>query len=292
MSYGDTYNDPDNIPDEDRFERGSYKEFRKYVKNLISESDLKQSTEAFEKESAVVSEVIRNALKIVKSQPFLTAFLIWSKTTREGRIDYVDLLLEKEMVPFSDKRGNLLLINQFKTDHLITIIDRIRSRKDCDILTKEELVCYFLDFSHWLSRETFSSTFKISDPDQILTQSRTLSFGGFISLLGKLDEKFQVIAKLLYFGGCTLSQVLSLSVQDIDFDNKIIMFDERQMSYPLHVFEGLKSLVAGKRYGKVFIGRNNAPLNPATVFRNFKEAALKARLNDSFTPKDLHTNKI
>ena len=78
--------------------------------------------------------------------------------------------------------------------------------------------------------------------------------------------------------------------QHIDFEKKLIKYKNQLVSYPGHVFADIKTLIEQKTSGQVFLGRQNAPLNPATIFRNFKEAALKVGLGQSFSPAMLILN--
>lgn len=56
------------------------------------------------------------------------------------------------------------------------------------------------------------------------------------------------------------------------------------VSYPLHVFADIKAIIGKRTTGKVFRGRQNAPLNQTTVFRNFKKAGVKSGLGSNVTP--------
>lgn len=103
----------------------------------------------------------------------------------------------------------------------------------------------------------------------------------------------QLLAKLLYYGGSrTLDEVLSLDLKDVDYKEQVIRYGSQLIAYPAHVFSDIQALTEGrpKPSGRIFIGRQNANLNPATVFRNFKEAGSRIGLGDSFSPKSLTTS--
>jgi hypothetical protein len=98
---------------------------------------------------------------------------------------------------------------------------------------------------------------------------------------------------LLYFGGTrTLEEVLTLNIENVNIDKRFINFGLQPIAYPLHVFADIKDLSQGRKKGRVFIGRRgkSTSLNPATIFRNFKEAATEVGLGQNFTPKMLVTN--
>lgn len=117
---------------------------------------------------------------------------------------------------------------------------------------------------------------------------KMIKLDDFNKVLEHLDEKYQLVAKLLYFGGTrTLEEILSLEIQHIDFKGEKIFFNGLGIKYPIHVFTHIQNVVKNRTIGRLFLGRQNLPLYPSTIFRNFKIAGKKAGLGDCFTPKDL-----
>lgn len=187
--------------------------------------------------------------------------------------------------------GKYRKISYAKLSNHKSIIDKIRCRRDLSLELRENLVKTYIAFLEWLSEQTYHHTPTLTDPDLIKCQGRVIAFPLFIKLLDQLDEKGQLVAKLLYFGGSrTLEDVLELKLQDVDKTKFLIRYESQLVSYPQHVFEDIKAVTQNRSSGRIFIGRGNAPLNPATIFRNFKEAASKVGLGTTFSPKILTTS--
>lgn len=278
-------------PDDAGFnQRHSYKALLDNINTTISRNDLEESIRMFKDERESLRKAIKHSLAILKNQPLLTAFLIWSEDNyvKKDYPDYAKMLVQMKFIKFEDGNEHLLIIKNLKENFFYDILESIRCTKNLDIWQREMLVLSFRDFVNWMWAVTRLSAFDIKDWDKERTYARLFEYDDFIKFVSKLDNKFQVIAKLLYFGGDrNLEEVLSLNVQDISFSNKTITYGNERIPYSLHVFEDLKEIIGIKTSGRVFIGRQNSPLNPATVFRNFKEAALKAGLDPSFSPKTL-----
>lgn len=124
------------------------------------------------------------------------------------------------------------------------------------------------------------------------SQGRALPYPSFVSFLSALsNDKSRLVASLLYYGGSrTLEEVLQITLKDVDFEKKVVYFKSTPVNYPAHVFNDIKAIVKPRTSGRLFIGRQGSALNPATIFRNFKEAGVKIGLGSLFTPACLTAN--
>jgi hypothetical protein len=269
--------------------------FLHFSKAKIPSATLIASYEAFIQQKKHVEEEIKKNIDILSQQPFFGGFLAWIKQSALDPSSQLlaKTLLESGFIRINDVEENMWTIaNARLLDHR-NIIEAIRCRREWSFELRENLVKTYLQFIQWLSKATNGFIPFLEDPDLQRTKDRSLNFVHFISFLSKLREEDQILAKLMYFGGGrTLEEVLALDIKEIDFNRKLITFDSHFVSYPLHVFADLQLLIDGRQSGRVFVGRrNNAPaVNPATIFRNFKEAAIEIGLGKSFTPKVLTTN--
>jgi len=279
--------------DTESYLRHSYEPLLEFLKIKTSKKVFEHSLEVFEKELKRRRETYEHIFNVLGDQPLFTAFLIWSKDKSVIGIDSdpVKLLLEQNLIQFDDENGNLLLIRDIQKPKLLLALEEIRCQRQFDIDLREKLVVAFLYFITWLRVETFRTAFDIEDPDKVKSQGRLISHDVYIKLLSKLDDRCQLVAKLLYLGGSrTLDEVLTLKIQNVNFKKQIIKFDSQLITYSKHVFEDIKDLIEDRSTGPLFIGRQNTPLNPSTVFRNFKDAASQIGLGDSFSPKALTTS--
>lgn len=274
-------------------QRLSYNALLDYFKTTIPIEDLKTSVKKFEDEKERLNKVLKQSLGVLREQPLVSAFLIWSKgnSVKSGYPDYAKILIEKDILRFRDEKRNLLIIKDLKEKFFVDILESIRCRKDIDIWEREMLVLSFKDFVNWMWATTRFSAFDIKDRDKETGYRRFLNYDDFIRFLGKLDDRCQLVAKLLYFGGSrTLAEVLNIELKDINFVMGTIDFGAQHISYPRHVLEDIKILTKDQKTGKIFAGRKKTSLNAATIFRNFKEASLKLGLEDVYTPKILTTD--
>lgn len=272
-------------------QRHSYETLLDYFKEAVPKKELEASVKKFENERESLNKAIKHSLSILREQPLLVAFLIWSKRNlvKSGHPDYAKMLVEKDILQFKDARGHLLIIKNLNDKTFFDILEGIRCRKDLELWQREMLVLTVRDFLNWMWAVTRLSAFDIKDRDKEKALRRFLDYDDFIRFLGKLDDRCQLVAKLLYFGGSrTLAEVLNIQMKDINFVIGTIDFGSQRISYSRHVLEDIKALTEGQTAGKIFASRKKTTLNPATIFRNFKEAS--QGLGVVYTPKILTTD--
>lgn len=249
----------------------------------------------FSAEKEQFHQQIKTGLERISQQPFLAAFLAWVKeiTSDSSTINFetIIMLLENDFIGITDENGRIWTLANAKIFDHRKVIEAIRCHLEWSLILRENLVSAYLDFMEWLSNATFGYIGKLEDPDQVCCQGRAISHSTFINFLMKLTGKDQLVAKLLYFGGSrTMDEVLNLKIEDVSISRRSICFNSQEVTYPLHVFADINVLAKQRRKGLLFIGRQNALLNPATLFRSFKEAAVQIGLGNFFTPKRLTIN--
>lgn len=241
----------------------------------------------------IIYDSMQEAISKFSQQPLLMAFLAWAKEMQgfDRKLENGSFTLIKEkLLPFFDNEGKFYSISSLRyLDHK-NLINKIRERQDISLEARETLVDIYINFTYWLEQETFDYVSRAVDPDEMKIQGRSIRYSVFIQFLSKLEEKERLVAKLLYFGGSrTLDEVLSVDLNDVDFKNFTIRYGVQTIAYPSHIFSDIAHMT-DRKSGRLFLGRQNAPLNPATIFRNFKEAGSQAGLGDSFSPKGLTTS--
>lgn len=238
-------------------------------------------------------EEMDRALFLLIQQPFAGAFGAWVTQMRaldQNVVVYCNEIFKLKILPIHDTIQSFSVLQASTLNH-DQIINDIRSLRDKTIELREHLVSTYISFINWLSQVTYSYIKPIVDPDQIKRDGRVVSYPVFIKLLGCLDDRSQVVAKLLYFGGTrTLEEVLDLDLKHVDFKTNYINYRSQLVRYPQHILDDIKALTVHRTSGRIFLGRQNTPMNPSTIFRNFKEAGSKVGLGDSFSPKMLIIN--
>lgn len=273
----------------------SFEYFLNYCKAKLPSQNLTKSYEAFLSERSRLQGELQNFINAISNQPLLTAFLAWVKEV--SMIPNFDLnlaryLLENGLVGITDKKGDLWTIGKAKEFDHQSVLDAIRCNTNWSTALREDLVMAYVSFMQWLSNVTFGYIDRIEDPDMMRSQARALPYSMFLNFISNLKDKDRIVAKLLYFGGNrTLEEILELKIEHLDFDDRSVYFNSQPITYPLHVFADLKTLTKERKKGRLFLGRQNAPLNTTTIFRNFKTAAVKSGLGNNFTPKALTINR-
>ncbi len=225
--------------------------------------------------------------------PFVAVLLNWLD---EPGIDVetthnMHTILSEGLLKLNAKSGLYLTVADAKKNDLTGVVDKIRSTITMTHEEREQVVETYFAFLNWLSWETYGYFPRCEDFDLIRTKNRFLTHALFIKFLSFLGIKEQAVAKLLYFGERrTLEDVLRLEIEQINFDTCVIQYSEDLISYPLHVITNIQQIIDSRKSGRVFLGRQNAPLNASTIFRNFKDAAVQAGVGESFCPSALTAN--
>jgi integrase len=270
--------------------------FVNFCEDKVPTKRLMKDCALFEEQRAHIKSEYAKFIEEVSEKPFLASFLVWVKEVayREGEaIEGAKMLLEHGLIGVTDDEGHPWTIGKAKGFDHRTVIDTIRCHKEWTLPVRENLVKTYISFISWLSFETHFYIPRLEDPDLDRSRGRLLPYSAFLSFLDALpNEKARLVANLLYFGGSrTMEEVLQLTLKNVDFDKKVIYYEFVPVSYPAHVFSDIKSVMKPRTSGKVFLGRQETALHPATIFRNFKEAAVKAGLGPLFTPAYLTTDK-
>lgn len=269
--------------------------FFNYCSSKLPSQNLTKSFQLFSQEKNRLHEESIRAIGILSQEPFLIAFLVWIKESELSAPDRLNAkaLLENGFIGITDNNGQIWTIAKAKNFDHRNVIDAIRCRRDWTFLLRENLVRTYLNFIQWLSAVTYGYLNLLEDPDLERCQNRSVAYMNFIHFLSKLKDEDQLVAKLLYFGGSrTLEEILNLTIEKVDFLQRRIHFGLQPVPYPLHVFADIQEIIQGRKKGKIFTGRRGEGtfLNPATIFRNFKEAAIAIGFEKNFTPKMLTQN--
>lgn len=269
--------------------------FLNYCKAKLPSQNLAKSYDDFLAERKRLQDELQKSIGAISEQPLLTAFLAWIKEVSlipNFDLGLAKILLEKGFIGISDNEGQVWTIAKASEFNHQSVVDAIRCHYEWSTEAREGLVMAYTSFIQWLSNVTFGYISKVEDPDLMRSNARAFPYSLFLKFVSHLKDKDRLVAKLLYFGGSrTLEDVLELKIEDVDFDNRIIYFNAQPTTYPLHVFSDAKSIIKERKKGRLFLGRQNAPLNIVTIFRNFKDAAIESGSGQHFTPKVLTINK-
>jgi integrase/recombinase XerD len=206
-----------------------------------------------------------------------------------------------------------LSVQQFSLVNHEAVVDEIKLAKEWSESTKQARAAAYISFTGFLQRRTQGivrkaaankegvnkTFFKVRDKVKThpLNQRQT---GQFLREMEKLNPRDSLIAKLILQGGKRKSEVLSLQVEQIDFDNKRIHFDQTKtrgvikktiINYPEHIIAELREFI-GEREGTVFVTRNEKPVSPTQIDRNFSAAGRNAGIAFKVTPHVLRVTLV
>ncbi len=122
----------------------------------------------------------------------------------------------------------------------------------------------------------------------------------FFDALEKVGSREALIAKIILQGGKRVSEVLSLKVEQIDFERSKIIFKQSKtkglnketiITYPESVIEKLRAYIE-ERTGYVFVSRFGKPVDLRWVASIFAKAGKQAGIPFKVTPHVLRASTV
>lgn len=264
--------------------------WEKYT-NLLS-GDFSKKTD-LEKQFVQYSVLIHETTKFYSSLekklqgiPIGVALRYWlstitNKVKQKGYLQNIVLLIEKEIIPVKNLQGELWTLNQLREhgeEEHKRIIEEIKCIVELSTSVKEELVKCYIEFSQHLYQNTLGIIPIAQDSDQFYASHKVVSYENFLRFVQLLSERDAFIAKLLYFGGPTVEEVLFLKYSQLDFNNCRIIFSKISVNYPKHLMLGLLNFAGKKKKNDL-------------IFLNYKgNQVVRTHLNQSFgrASKEIH----
>lgn len=199
------------------------------------------------------------------------------------------------------------LVNQ---DAVIDIIKSLEGVSEC---TKQARAACFISFTRFLSRRTEGlikravpcreGTIKTFGKVREKVKTNAMShkeWSAFLRELDKINRRDCLIAKLILQGGKRISEVLSLSTDQIDFDTREITYmqsktrgyhKETVITYPQSVITDLKTYLYD-RSGHVFITISGRPVVPTQLSFTFALAGKRAKIPFKVSPHVLRASTV
>jgi hypothetical protein len=270
--------------------------FLNFLNSKVPNKETLQYCKTFRSECIRLTEELAASKSVFRKIPLVAAFLDWVQEAHSHKSDEVEeahLLLKNGFIGLKDSEGSTWTLYHAFWQNPNEVYNAIRCKREWSLSLRERMVRAYEQFILYLSGCT--SGFIVhpeTDSDKVIVMNRVVKLDEFIHFADHLKDKLQLIAKLLYFGGDrTLEDILQLAISNIHFEKLQIDFGSNVVSYPLHIFVDIKSVIGKRIKGKIFLGRQNALLNSTTVFRNFKEAGIKSGLGAHFSPALLTKDK-
>ncbi len=280
-------------------EREAYEQLLKSCLSIDLQQDenkLSTLTSEFAKSSQDLQTQVTAFKESIAGSPLSAMVLLWGEGVSDDKIfgkNYLRImrdLVETGLLPLTLNKKKTITLQDLSSQDPSRIIDEIRCHQDWSISMREEAVLVYCAFSKWLSKETCGYVLEAKDLDRIAAQKREISFETYLKVLSHLGLREQILAKLFYLGGQrALEEVLSVTIEDVDFSRSLIHFSE-DVSYPPHLFEDIKRFIQGRKKGYVFAGKEEERVSTTTPFRALKRVAAKLGLDPEFTFKEFTKN--
>lgn len=268
----------------------------------------------------VTSSISYNQVKKLKNEK------IWQNlsriTVKEAIEDWLQTLTRLTAKNYRSGMNSLIkqrliypamTLQEFSLVNQNTIIDRIKALDQLSECTKQARAACFIAFTRLLSRRsenmikravpcregTEQTFFKVRE--KVKTNAMTKrEWLAFLKELDKINHRDCLIAKLILQGGKRISEVLSLTADQINFGMREITFNQNKtrgylketvITYPDAVMNELKAYLGG-RSGHVFITRHSNPVVATQLTYTFDLAGKRARTHFKVTPHVLRASTV
>lgn len=252
--------------------------------------------------------------------------IVWGKlegvTVESALNDWLATLSERTQVNYQSGINMLagiglvnplLSLQAFSLVNHEAIIDRIKQLPYLQETTKQARAALYISFTRFLSRR-FPTMFKKAMPsregaektffrvhDKVVTEAMNQAqWTAFFSALQKINPRDCLIAKIVLQGGKRIREVLHLSVDQINWDNREITFKQSKtrgvqvetvISYPETIMQALREYI-GDRQGFVFLGSKGNPVILNQVANTFARAGKVAGITFKVTPHVLRASAV
>lgn len=208
------------------------------------------------------------------------------------------------------------IVDQIKTC-LLFIESTKNENKQWSIRTREARISCFLAFTRYLSRKTegiirrgipckdgIEKTFT-PKPRKVKTEAMTRrQMVCFFEELEKINERDAIIAKICLHGAKRISEVLSLRVDQINYEKREIVFRQSKSKiaddFTIICFEKEPAVLLleqlrkyiGNRCGVVFITSLGKQVQKTQVDRTFSEAGRRSNIPFRVSPHNLRATAV
>lgn len=194
------------------------------------------------------------------------------------------------------------------------LLDALKKNVTGSEATKQARACAFLSFTKFLERTTggvirsaltnkscATPTFPKIRSKSATTALTLEEWRRFSNSLRMISERDSLIAKMMIQGAKRVREVTSARIEQIDWENRRITFAQSKsairdsvtvITYPADFMSELKSYLAGRNQGLIFLTRNGKEVSQAHLHRNFSHASVAAGLNKRVHPHVLRASAI
>jgi integrase/recombinase XerD len=193
------------------------------------------------------------------------------------------------------------------------IIDRIKQIADWAETSRQARAALYISFTRYLSRH-FPGIFKKAMPcregtaktffkvhEKVATEAMNQAqWCAFFVALAEINARDCLIAKVTLQGGKRIREVLSLKIDQINWEKREITFNQSKtrgmqketvITYPDSLMGALREYI-GVREGNIFVSSNGNPVLLTQVANTFARAGHRASIPFKVTPHVLRASAV
>jgi integrase len=241
-----------------------------------------------------------------------------TETANTYKYHMIDLM-RRNVIPKVDANGMPFTIGLFRHVPHEANIDYLKTISEWSEATKQAKAACYISFTAYLERQT-NGWFRKALPStlgsnptffQVRDKCKTqaLEMGDwyrFIDALDKINYRDALIAKTMFQGAKRISETLSITLDQLDFEKNIIRFRQKKtggtikdipISYPKHFMDELSLYIkktADKRKDSplVFITNTGKALSRVRFNQCFSRAGIAAKIKFKVTPHVLRATYV
>lgn len=259
------------------------------------------------------AEAIRNRIvwKKLDSLNVESVIYEWLDTlSYRTRINYQSGI---KMLSTAGLLNPLISLQAFSLVNHDAIIDKIKLVSPWQETSRQARAALYISFTRYLSRR-FPVVFKKAMPsregtsktffrvhEKVVTEAMNLAqWTAFFSALHEINSRDCLIAKITLQGGKRIREVLTLTVEQINWEKREITFvqsktkgvrKETVITYPESIMRTLKEYI-GERKGYVFLSYKGNPVVLNQVANTFAKAGRAADVPFKVTPHVLRASAV
>jgi integrase/recombinase XerD len=263
---------------------------------------------SFEEAKTLKTESVWNQLSQISVEEGIQLWLEnFKNPTRKNYLSGMNKLIELALIDPTISLQAFSLINHE------SIIDKIKLVNHWEEASKQARAACYISFTRFLSRRTKGivpraipakegkekTFYRTSEKVKTEAMSRA-QWTKFLSKLAEINHRDWLIAQTMLQGGKRMSEVLSLTVDQVDFNQSRIKFRQSKtrgfekdifISYPKNFMEMLHKYVGDRKQG-VFVTRGGFLVKPTQIQNTFAKAGVAADIPFKVTPHVLRASLV
>ena len=246
-------------------------------------------------------------LENLQQTPLKTVIVVWlnnlSTGTRRNYAYNITDMIKRNIIPAVNPAGNAFTVEDFNFSPHEAMIDYIKTIKDWKEGTRQVRAACYISLTTYLERIS-QGWFRRALPsvlpanktffqvnEKCVTEALSMpEWYEFIKALHKINERDSLIARCLLHGAKRISEVLDLTLEQVDFETRIIRFQQKKtggmvkkipITYPKRFMAELRRYISIMAYRRgsskhVFVSSKGNKLTRARFNHVFAVASANA----------------